>query len=266
MTGMRRLKAALLLSGAAAGLWAGESATDAASRPWSAQIVTGDRMVLVGTVYPASGEGPAPAVVFVHGFGRDRAEWDGHGRALAKAGVASLAFDLRGHGASVVRRQRFHEEPVTFVELTELDEGRMAEDLARAVSFLRARPEIDPDRIVLVGAELGANLAVRHAASDERVAGLVLLSPRWQARSVSIRREAETACKRPVLVCGGAEEPAAGETREIGALAESGSPAGAFFLAEGLAQGGARLLSAAAESRAASDRIYAWILDLLKKS
>lgn len=265
MAGMTRLKAALLLSGAAAGLWAAEAVHDPA-RPWTAQIVSDDKVVLVGTVYPSSGEGPAPAVVFIHGFGRDRADWDGHGRALAKAGVASLAFDLRGHGSSVVRRQRFHEETVTFVELTELDEGRMAADLAREVAFLRARPEVDADRIVLVGAELGANLAVRHAASDGRVAGLVLLSPRWQARSISIREEAEAACERPTLVCGAAGEPSAGEVREIGGLAAAGNPAGAFFLAEGMTQGGARLLSAAAESRAASDRVYAWIIDLLKKS
>lgn len=266
MVEVNRLIAVSLIAGlATVGLPAGNDPVADPLRPWTAQFVTPDGMVLVATVYPAD-PSPAPAVLYVHGFGRDRSDWDGHGRALAKAGVASMAFDLRGHGESTARRQRFREEPVRFTDLTELDEERMVADLAQAVSFLRARTEIDAARIVLVGDGLGANLSARHAGADRDLAGLALLSPRARARAIVFPGEEKGIFARPTLVVGADREPAADEIRRIGTLAAAGNPANACLMVEGLSVGGVRLLSAAEDSRATADRIYAWILDLLKKS
>lgn len=128
---------------------------------------------LVGEVaIPSEGEGPWPGVVWIAGTGRE----DRHGfagpppvdlggheitDALANAGFVVLRFDERGRGGS-------EPGPVSF-------EGQ-AEDARRAVRTLLVQPEVDPDRIVLVGHGEGgwrALLASRTAGSGLVGVGLL---------------------------------------------------------------------------------------------
>src|SRR3954454_11922822 len=76
---------------------------------------------------------------------------------LADEGFATLAFDHRNFGESE-GSPRQHEDQA----------GKVA-DLRDAVSYLASRPEIDPDRIGVVGVCLGGAYAVRAAAFDPRV-------------------------------------------------------------------------------------------------
>jgi fermentation-respiration switch protein FrsA (DUF1100 family) len=76
---------------------------------------------------------------------------------LAAAGYVTLAFDHRNFGESAGQPRR-HEDP----------QGKVA-DLRAAVSFLRARPEVDPERIGAVGICLGGGYALKFAAFDPRV-------------------------------------------------------------------------------------------------
>jgi fermentation-respiration switch protein FrsA (DUF1100 family) len=76
---------------------------------------------------------------------------------LAEAGFVTLAFDHRNFGDSE-GEPRQHEDSA----------GKLA-DLRDAVRFLAERPEVDPDRIGVVGICLGGSYAVRAAAFDPRV-------------------------------------------------------------------------------------------------
>ncbi|GAA3454493.1 alpha/beta hydrolase [Dactylosporangium matsuzakiense] len=75
---------------------------------------------------------------------------------LADAGLATLAFDHRGFGASGGRRA--HED----------SQGKLA-DLRAAVTTLSTHPAVDSARIALVGVCLGGGYAVRAAAQDPRI-------------------------------------------------------------------------------------------------
>lgn len=79
----------------------------------------------------------APAVVLVHGLYGEPAQWDDFVGQLHRAGFATLAYASRSD-----------HQP---------DEGVLARDLIGAVHALRARPEVDPDRIVLAGASVGGS-------------------------------------------------------------------------------------------------------------
>jgi uncharacterized protein len=155
-----------------------------------ALTVPGDHP-LAGTLTVPVGDGPFPAVVIASGSGpldRDsnhrRARFD-VGRqlalALTEAGFATYRYDKRGVGESPGhwRAVGLHDN---------------ADDLARALDAVRARPEVDADRVVLAGHSEGAILAAAVAARGVPVSGVVLLSTSatpgeelllWQARRIA---------------------------------------------------------------------------------
>jgi pimeloyl-ACP methyl ester carboxylesterase len=146
---------------------------------------------LNGTLTLPDGGAPAPAVVIASGSGpldRDsnhrRARFDVArqlAHALAAGGLASLRYDKRGVGESPGdwRTAGLHDN---------------VDDLGRARDALAARPEVDPDRILLAGHSEGAVLAAALAARGVPTSGVVLLSMsatpgeellRWQARRIA---------------------------------------------------------------------------------
>ncbi|HLH86872.1 MAG TPA: alpha/beta fold hydrolase [Xanthobacteraceae bacterium] len=114
------------------------------------------------------------AVVLVHGSGpNDRNEAIGPNRpfediadGLASRGIAVLRYDKR----TKIEPQAF----APTIPFTVREE--VIDDARAAVALLRARPEIDPRRIVVIGHSLGATLAPRVAKDDADVAGIVLLA------------------------------------------------------------------------------------------
>lgn len=129
-----------------------------------AQCTTTDDLVLTGRNWLRT-ETPRAAVVLVHGFSASAN--DPNVRALAEAlhddGLDVVCYDARGHGTS--------EGHSTLGDLER-------HDVAAAVDAARDRS----DRVVLVGASMGAIAAVRYAAAADGVAGLVSVScpSRWR--------------------------------------------------------------------------------------
>jgi alpha-beta hydrolase superfamily lysophospholipase len=81
-------------------------------------------------------------------------------RALTKLGYAVLAFDYRGFGMSEGERGRL--VPQEWVE-----------DVRAAVDRVTAHPELDPDRVAVLGWGLGGGVVVAEAASDPRVRAVI---------------------------------------------------------------------------------------------
>ncbi|SBW24962.1 alpha/beta hydrolase [Candidatus Protofrankia californiensis] len=106
------------------------------------------------------------AVVLVHGGGVTREEGGFFTRlaaGLADAGVASLRFDLRGHGESDGQQ----EESTLAGHLN---------DIGVALAYLRS--ETDAPVLHLLGTSFGGGLAAYYAAKQpDMLSGLVLLNP-----------------------------------------------------------------------------------------
>jgi pimeloyl-ACP methyl ester carboxylesterase len=130
-------------------------------------FLTTDRVTLAARRWLVDGE-PDAAVVLVHGFTAS-ADCPNVGKvaeALHTLGGLSLdvvSYDARGHGGS--------EGESTLGDLER-------HDVAAAVAAARERT----DRVVLVGASMGAIAVLRHAADDPLVAGTVSIScpARWR--------------------------------------------------------------------------------------
>ncbi|MHB8856229.1 MAG: alpha/beta fold hydrolase [Bellilinea sp.] len=131
---------------------------------------------LPGTLTLPTGSGPFPAVVLVHGSGpNDRDETIGPNRVFK-----DLAWGLATRGVAVLRyekRTREYAERFTGDLMSGLTtQGEVIDDALAAVSLLQARPEINSERVFIVGHSLGATLAPKIAEQDAQIAGLVLLA------------------------------------------------------------------------------------------
>jgi dienelactone hydrolase len=128
---------------------------------------TSDGVKIAGW-YIASANGAA--VVMRHGAGSTRSDVVAHATALAQRGYGVLLTDARGHGESGGRAMEF---------------GWFGDvDIQAAVSFLAERPEVDADRIGVVGMSMGGEEAIGAAAADSRIRAVV-------AEGVTARTDAD---------------------------------------------------------------------------
>jgi dienelactone hydrolase len=112
---------------------------------------------------------PVPGVVLVHGSGPLDADETVGGAIVFK----DIAFGLASRGIAVLRyAKRTLVAPAGVVTVKEeVIDGALA-----AIDLLAKAPEVDPERIVVLGHSLGGYLAPRIAHADSRVAGLVILA------------------------------------------------------------------------------------------
>jgi uncharacterized protein len=121
---------------------------------------------LAGTVTIPKGAGRHPGVILIHGAGltiptRDFGYWSSY---FAGHGLAVLAFDKRGGGASTGNA-----DTSTYEDL--------ADDVLAGLSYLQSRSDIDPDRIGLYGMSNGGYIAPLAASrSGGRVAFIAVRS------------------------------------------------------------------------------------------
>ena len=145
--------------------------TPSAFRAEDAMVGTG-ALALPGTLTIPAGPGPFPAIVLVHGSGpNDRDESVGGVKVFR-----DLAEGLASRGIAVLRyEKRTRAHPASFAGTFTVDQETVDDALA-AVELLRARKEIDPRRVVVLGHSLGGMMAPRIATRDPRLAGLVILA------------------------------------------------------------------------------------------
>ena len=140
------------------------------------EVVT-DTFRLPGTLeLPKKMVGKVPCVVFVHGSGpNDRDETLGPNKffkdladSLAANGIASVRYDKR----TLVYRANFVPEG----EQPNYD-FETIDDAVSAVKMVQKMPEIDSERVFVLGHSLGAMLAPEIARRVPGVAGVIMVAP-----------------------------------------------------------------------------------------
>jgi pimeloyl-ACP methyl ester carboxylesterase len=110
-----------------------------------------------------------PAVLLVHMLSRNRGDWGGLPDRIRDAGITALAIDLRGHGQSSGSAQDLH---------------AMIQDVRAAAHWLASRPNVRGDQMAIIGASLGASLALLAATELPQVRAIALLSPSLDYRGL----------------------------------------------------------------------------------
>jgi acetyl esterase/lipase len=94
-------------------------------------------------------------------------------------------------------------------------------DVAAARRYLASRGDVQPSRIGIAGASIGANLAVLEAAGDAAVVSLALLSPSLDYRGLRIEAALKKYGDRPALLVSSDDDPYA--TRSVRDLKKLGT-------------------------------------------
>ena len=132
-----------------------------------------DGTPLAGWFIPSPDAGPSPGIVLSHGWSRSRAELLPHANFLHRAGFAVLAFDYRHRGES-------GGDAITMAL-------REPDDLRGALDALSARPEVDAERVGVLGMSMGSVIAILVAAGDERVRALLAECPYSSQEAIMTR-------------------------------------------------------------------------------
>lgn len=170
------------------------------------EIEAADGLYLIGTFYaPVNFEPPWPGVILLHMLFSDRTAWDEYALQLANAGFAVFALDMRGHGET---------GGVMDWDLAESDMRQVWENIS-------SRPDIDEDRMGIVGASIGANMALVGGANEPDARTVVLLSPGLSYAGVGTKDAIEAYGDRPVLIVASQEDTySADSSRKLEELAK----------------------------------------------
>ena len=124
---------------------------------------------------PTNARGPLPAVLIVPAPGATNRDgpivsrpldplYKDLSAALTTAGMVTLRYDHRGIGESQLASGQ------------QLSWDDMVDDAKSALGFLGQRQEVDPTRIAVIGHDIGGAIALKLAATDQRVKSVALVS------------------------------------------------------------------------------------------
>jgi len=139
--------------------------------PERIQFTTSDDVDIVG--HWVSTPTTIGGAILLHAMPATKESWGAFQMILAKRGIASLAIDLRGHGESIHASGR---SPLDSRAFSDEEHLSSMEDVRGAYEWIRRRG-IDREQIIVTGASIGANLALRFLTEYPTLPGAVLLSP-----------------------------------------------------------------------------------------
>ncbi len=117
------------------------------------------------------------AVLLLHMMPSTKESWNGFAKSLFSEGFSVLAIDLRGHGESTESK----DGSLDFTRFSDEEHHLSSLDVEAAVKFLKA----DNKSVrIIVGASIGANLALEHQANSIDIVKSVLLSAGLDYRGI----------------------------------------------------------------------------------
>ncbi len=133
---------------------------------------TSDNVRIVANYWPSDSE---RAVILLHMMPATKESWNPFADLLSRNNFAVLALDLRGHGESVIQGNK----KLDFRLFMDDDHKKSLLDLNAAVNFLNKK------EIFLIGASMGANLALWYQSLHQEISKTVLLSPGLNYREIN---------------------------------------------------------------------------------
>ena len=157
--------------------------------------------IIISALYVPAPDRSKTTFILLHGLGSNQEEWQGFAHKLISAGYGFLSYDARGHGESIKRKDGLAITYQSFANQgNDSDWFKMIDDLDKAVKYLTNIKGIPEKKIVLMGASLGANIALVYGASNTAIKPIVLLSPGMDYAGIRTESAVLQLSQRPVLI------------------------------------------------------------------
>ncbi len=153
-------------------------------------LKTEDGFSIVSTFHEANSD---TGIILLHMLNRNRNDWNHFAEQLQKENYKILSIDLRGHGQSTSKNGR----NVGWQTFSESDFNDMILDVKAAKEFLEQK---NVKKFVVIGASIGANIAINYAAEDSEISGVILLSPSLDYRGVKPESSVKDYGNRSILI------------------------------------------------------------------
>ena len=138
-------------------------------------LIAGDGVKIAYDWY-STAEDAKGYVALAHMMPATKESWRDFAVFLQERGYSSIAIDLRGHGKS-------EEGPNGFLKFSDEEHQKSILDLSAATDFLKQQGALEGD-IKIIGASIGANLALQYLADNFQIKSAVLLSPGLNYRGI----------------------------------------------------------------------------------
>lgn len=131
------------------------------------------RDFLADAFYPEAAE-KLPLIIFAHGYKgyKDWGAWNLMAEKFAKAGFFFVKFNFSHNGTTV-------ENPTEFSDLEAFGHNNFSKEMSdydEVINFFSKNPNVDPEKILLIGHSRGGGISLIKASEDERVKLLVSLA------------------------------------------------------------------------------------------
>lgn len=176
-----------------------------------------DGVALVADYYPVKvpkGE-RTPVAILIHMYPANRSSWKSFVPKLRDAGIAVLAYDIRGNGDSTKPAARKLAEAYKGKDPAFFQQAWM--DVAGARSWIDRQDNLDPNRLVVVGASIGCSIALDYVSRTQTARAVVCLSPGTNYMGVDSLQHIRSCGSIPILLIS-----PEGEYEAVEALAEAG--------------------------------------------
>lgn len=129
-------------------------------------LLTSDSKKISANLYKV--QSPKGWLILIHMMPAAKESWDEFAGKMQEFGYESLAIDLRGHGES-------EGGPDGYQKFSDEERQASIQDLESAWEFLKSMGAM-PDKTAVIGASVGANLALQFLAENQDIKKAVLLS------------------------------------------------------------------------------------------
>lgn len=142
-------------------------------------LKTSDNFEIIGDYYATLAKN-APAAMLVHMMPATRESWKIFAKKLNEIGFQCLAIDLRGHGDS-------QGGPKGFQNFSDEEHQASAYDIKSAIDYF-IKKGTTLEKISLIGASIGANLALQFQSRHPEIKSSALLSPGLDYHGIAAER------------------------------------------------------------------------------
>ena len=167
------------------------------------QLETDDEKKIVGTFYEGGSEG----IILLHMMDRTRNDWRDFALKLQNLNYSVIAVDFRGHGESEGSWKDFSEEDFQAMDL----------DVEAAFRYLEQN---NITNITIIGASIGANIALRYAV-EHGIGKVVLLSPGLDFQGIDTEEPAKVFEGKILIAASKEDKYSFDSSREIYSLIKS---------------------------------------------